>query len=52
METIFFSETSINIYWTIWSYIPEGRIVHSHRCENLRSSEMTCLFRKFLGQIM
>jgi hypothetical protein len=37
-ETIFSSETSVDFHRTMRRYIPEGRTLLSHRCENLISS--------------
>jgi hypothetical protein len=31
------SETSADFQWTALRYIPEDRILHNHRCENLKS---------------
>jgi hypothetical protein len=37
METICSSETSVVVRRVTWRYIPEDRILHKHRCENLKS---------------
>jgi hypothetical protein len=31
-----FSKTSFDFKWATWHYIPEDRILHNHRCENLK----------------
>jgi hypothetical protein len=36
-EVTFSSETSADFQRTTRRYIPEGRTLHNHRCENLRS---------------
>jgi hypothetical protein len=36
MEAILSSETSVNVRYT-QRHIPEDDILHSHRCENLKS---------------
>jgi hypothetical protein len=38
MGMIYFSETSVEFYLTIWQYIPEDRTLHSQHCENLKSN--------------
>jgi hypothetical protein len=38
MEAICYSETWVYFYPTAWRCIPEVRILHSHRYENLKSS--------------
>jgi hypothetical protein len=35
-EAIPSSETSVDFYVAVWQYNPEGRHVHSHRCENFK----------------
>jgi hypothetical protein len=37
METIYFSETSVDFQRTTRRYVPEVSTFHSHRCENLKS---------------
>jgi hypothetical protein len=37
METIFSSETSVDIQRTTRRYIPEDSPLHNHRCENFKS---------------
>jgi hypothetical protein len=37
MEATCFSETSVGFQRATWSYNPEDRILHNHRCENLKS---------------
>jgi hypothetical protein len=35
-EAIYSSETSVDFQWTTRCYVPEGRTLHNHRCENLK----------------
>jgi hypothetical protein len=37
MDAILYSETSVHFTGSTWSNIPEDGILHSHRCENLKS---------------
>jgi hypothetical protein len=37
----FDSETSVDFQQTAWSYVPEDRILHKHRCEGLKSYNLT-----------
>jgi hypothetical protein len=37
MEAIHSSETSVQFTRSTWCHIPEYRILHRHRCENLKS---------------
>jgi hypothetical protein len=37
MEVRCSSETSVDFQWTTWRYIPKGRALHNHHCENLKS---------------
>jgi hypothetical protein len=38
MEAMSTTETSANFHWIALRYVPEGRPVHNHRCEKLRSN--------------
>jgi hypothetical protein len=38
METIYSSKVLVDIYWTMWSYVPDNRILHGHCRENLKSN--------------
>jgi hypothetical protein len=40
MEAARFSETSVDSVRTTWSYIPEDRTLHNHRCENFKSNNI------------
>jgi hypothetical protein len=43
MEAARTSETLVNFYQTTWSYNPEDSHLHTHCCENLKSSLTTLL---------
>jgi hypothetical protein len=52
MEATCCSETSVGFQQIIRRYIPEGRTLHSHRCENARSYITSGWFHLFLTAIV
>jgi hypothetical protein len=40
MEAVYFSETSVNLYYTACYDIPEENNLHNHRCGNLKSQAL------------
>jgi hypothetical protein len=41
MYAICSSKKSVDFHQTIWHYVPEDRILHSHHCENLKSKYLS-----------
>jgi hypothetical protein len=39
MKTIYSSVTPVDFYQTTWHHIVEGRLLHRHRCENIKSNK-------------
>jgi hypothetical protein len=48
MEAICSSETSVETQRTTRRHIPEDGTLHNHRCENLKSYKLLCLWNTFL----
>jgi hypothetical protein len=44
IEAIFSSETSVHFLYTTRGYITQDRNLRSHRCENLQSYKLNCIF--------
>jgi hypothetical protein len=44
MDAIYSSETSVDFHRTTQRYISEDTTLHNHRCENLKSNKLLCLF--------
>jgi hypothetical protein len=48
MEATRSSKTLGDLQQTAWHYIPEGRTLHNHHCENLDSFKQTLMFYEFM----
>jgi hypothetical protein len=45
MKAICSSETSVDSQRTTWCYIPEDGTLHNHRCQNLKSYDVTTVLQ-------
>jgi hypothetical protein len=52
MEAIGSFETSLDFHRSVWRYIPEASILHSHGCENLKfSKNKNCLLTILVSKL-